>query len=406
MCITVCGSCRNLNFTAEGLGRLTKLDLSHNSVTGEALQMLGYCTALTDLQLKRCSRLTEVPESIGQLSALQFLNLSRCKKLKQLPEAFTKLRSLVDLNLSWCQSLRALPTEPCLPQLTSLMLAVCVKLQHASDVIFSSMNLMHLTLEQCEGLLTDLQGLSNLPQLQKLHLLKCAAANSLTALQGPLTALTELSLSHAPALPCLLDQASALKWLLLSDSTMKSLRFQDTEMPARVERWPTLLDLHLEDCKELEMSDFPLFRLTQDLTRLYISGAVKLTAVPAGLGSLTKLKVLSFCDCTALMSLRNLKEVRNSKHLRALSLWNSSRLALVAEGPDTEANKSVIQGFVTKHRILLDCRDAAWSDHEVSIVVCLNPLVLDEHILPTSEFCFGTQCPNAAFMAIYAYATP
>lgn len=71
-----CNGIREIVLTTGGYSELRRLDLSYNSVSGDALSALARLPSLIDLDLT-CNGLTNLPESLGKLGQLQRLSLER-----------------------------------------------------------------------------------------------------------------------------------------------------------------------------------------------------------------------------------------------------------------------------------------------------------------------------------------
>lgn len=71
-----CNGIRDIALTRSGYRELRRLDLSYNSVSGDALAALARLPSLVDLDLT-CNGLTNLPESMGTLEQLQRLSLER-----------------------------------------------------------------------------------------------------------------------------------------------------------------------------------------------------------------------------------------------------------------------------------------------------------------------------------------
>ena len=71
-----CNSIRDIVLESGDYSELRRLDLSYNSLSGDALSMLVWLPSLTDLDLT-CNGLTELPEAVGNFQELQKLTLER-----------------------------------------------------------------------------------------------------------------------------------------------------------------------------------------------------------------------------------------------------------------------------------------------------------------------------------------
>ncbi|CAM9938228.1 unnamed protein product [Laminaria digitata] len=84
-----------------GYSGLRRLDLSYNSLSGDAVSMLARLPSLTDLDLT-CNGLTELPEAVGDFEQLQKLCLERNQlESDAVVDVLSKLPALRELSLAF-----------------------------------------------------------------------------------------------------------------------------------------------------------------------------------------------------------------------------------------------------------------------------------------------------------------
>ncbi|KAL2914156.1 hypothetical protein HK105_206414 [Polyrhizophydium stewartii] len=98
--LNVTGSCCNssLPITCDG-GRVTRLDLGSNALTGALPSSIGRLTKLTYLEVSSNSLSGPLPESLGSLASLTELSLDRNAFSGPIPESFGKLTKLIKLSM-------------------------------------------------------------------------------------------------------------------------------------------------------------------------------------------------------------------------------------------------------------------------------------------------------------------
>ena len=101
--------------TADGYGRVTRLNLFDNQLTGPIPPQLGNLTNLRELELSRNQLTGPIPPQLGNLTNLWYLELSRNQLTGPIPPQLGNLTNLGNLGLSWNQL-----TGPIPPQLADL----------------------------------------------------------------------------------------------------------------------------------------------------------------------------------------------------------------------------------------------------------------------------------------------
>ena len=101
-------------------GRVIKLDLSHNNVSGEIPQELGTLTSLKILNLKLHRLTGNIPPELGNLSSLQYLDLTGVAHISlvgergltgEIPADIANLANLIYMNLSGNSLIGEIPSE-------------------------------------------------------------------------------------------------------------------------------------------------------------------------------------------------------------------------------------------------------------------------------------------------------
>ena len=101
-------------------GRVTKLWLQHNQLSGSIPKELGQLSALTELELHDNQLSGSIPKELGQLSALTELWLHRNQLSGSIPKELGQLSALTELQLHDNQLSGSIPKE--LGQLSALTL--------------------------------------------------------------------------------------------------------------------------------------------------------------------------------------------------------------------------------------------------------------------------------------------
>ena len=83
------------------LSSLESLDLSQNALTGPIPAALGSLSSLTELGLGKNALTGSIPTALGSLSSLESLDLSKNRLAGPIPSALGSLTSLTELSLSW-----------------------------------------------------------------------------------------------------------------------------------------------------------------------------------------------------------------------------------------------------------------------------------------------------------------
>ena len=97
--------------TADGNGRVARLDLQGNQLKGEIPQELGNLANLTFLNLSYNQLTGEIPTELGGLTNLKDLWISDNQLKGEIPQELGNLANLTDLNLSYNQLTGEIPTE-------------------------------------------------------------------------------------------------------------------------------------------------------------------------------------------------------------------------------------------------------------------------------------------------------
>ncbi|KAK2977635.1 hypothetical protein RJ640_002668 [Escallonia rubra] len=316
---------------------LQRLVLEHCKSLEKVHQSIAFHKNLVLLNLKKCINLQSLPDKI-QLVSLEKLILSDCIRLdkfpdiqgdmnslselyldgtgiEELPLSIKHLNNLVLLQLSRCRSLRSLPSSICgLRSLRSLRLSGCELLLKFPDIqgdmdslselyldgtsieglplcIERLKNLVFIDLSRCRSLKSLSNNICSLQSLRSLRLSGCELLLNFPDIQGNMDSLFELYLDGTgiEELPLCIERLKNLVFIDLSRCrSFKSL-------PNSICNFRSLRFLNLSGCSKL-------FELPGNLGNLGCleelhADNTAVIQLPASIGLLKKLKILSFTGC-------------------------------------------------------------------------------------------------------------
>ena len=186
--------------TTDAAGRVTKLDLDENALTGPIPAALGSLSNLEELDLGQNALTGPIPAALGSLSNLESLDLSVNQLTGPLPPALGSLSGLESLNLGQNRLTGPIP----------------VALGSLSSLTVLSLNQNALT-----GSIPTVLG--NLSGLASLDLSKNRLTGPIPAALGGLSRLTELNLSWnalTGTIPAALGSLSTLSVLSLGRNSL------------------------------------------------------------------------------------------------------------------------------------------------------------------------------------------
>ncbi|XP_049381381.1 disease resistance protein RPV1-like [Solanum stenotomum] len=260
---------------------------------------------LEKLLFRGCSSLTEVHSSIEYLEVLVYLDFTGCKKLKGLPESICKLKSLEKLYLNDCTNLQKLPAD--MGNLRRLM----------------ALNAMGTSIKQLPvscGLLKNLQLLEMgngckilQPKSRPSIISSILASKDRDILPSSIINLPSLEVLKVPFfnpcqryIPNCLGRLFSLEVLVLSGNNFHSL-------PLTLSHLCKLKTLSLYGCPNLLM----LPNLPCNLEALSTRNCRSLEMLP-DLSSANRLQLLDFCDCSKLVEIRGLENLKYLKYMNAI----------------------------------------------------------------------------------------
>ena len=266
--------------TTDGDGRVTKLYLYSNQLTGEIPAELGSLTNLEVLDLPYNQLTGEIPAELGDLTNLERLWLSNNQLTGEIPAELGSLTNLTDLYLSNNQLTGEIPAElGSLPNLTILYLhnnqltgEIPAELGSLTNVVW-----LHLDNNQLNGEIpAELGSLTNVVWL---YLHNNQLTGEVPAELGNLTNLTILSLSNnqlTGEIPAELGSLTNLEVLSLSNNQLTG------EIPAELGSLTNLEVLNLSNNQltgeiPAELGSLPSLR------GLYLSDNQLVGCIPEGL---------------------------------------------------------------------------------------------------------------------------
>ncbi|XP_049381386.1 disease resistance protein RUN1-like [Solanum stenotomum] len=384
------------------LDKLVILDVKHSSFKESPstkhlrclkILDLSYCESLVrtsdftgspmleKLVFRGCSSLTEVHSSIGYLEVLGYLDFTGCKKLQGLPDSICKLKSLEKLYLNDCTNLQQLPAD-------------MGNLRHLTALYAMGTSIKQLPVS-C-GLLKNLQllevgnGCKILQPKSRLSIISSfLASKDHDILPSSIINLPSLEVLKVPFfnlcqrdIPNRLGQLFSLEVLDLSGNNFHSL-------PLTLSHLSKLKTLSLYGCPNLLM----LPNLPCNLEALSTRNCRSLEMLP-DLSSADRLQLLDFCDCSKLVEIRGLENLKYLKYMNAIGCMLTKNP--LAEG-FFKAN-STPNGV----NVFLQCNEIpSWFDYRVvgSSISLIVPRYMDQEFLgmivwaicrPQGEHCVGT----------------
>lgn len=336
---------------------------------------------LEKLVFRGCSSLTEVHSSIGYLEVLGYLDFTGCKKLQGLPDSICKLKSLEKLYLNDCTNLQQLPAD-------------MGNLRHLTALYAMGTSIKQLPVS-C-GLLKNLQllevgnGCKILQPKSRLSIISSfLASKDHDILPSSIINLPSLEVLKVPFfnlyqrdIPNCLGRLFSLEVLDLSGNNFHSL-------PLTLSHLSKLKTLSLYGCPNLLM----LPNLPCNLEELCTRNCRSLEMLP-DLSSANRLQLLDFCDCSKLVEIRGLENLKYLKYMNAIGCM--LRKNPIAEG-FFKAN-SALNGV----NVFLHCDEIpSWLSYRVvgSSISLIVPQYMEQEFLgmivwaicgPQGEHCVGT----------------
>ncbi|XP_042475546.1 disease resistance protein RUN1-like [Macadamia integrifolia] len=268
----------------EKCGKLTTIDAS-----------IGHLKRLVILNMRGCTSLMHLPTSICELSSLKMLDI-RNAIISQLPEALGRLEALTELYVNYSvtrlpSSIRHLRNLKILSsdfeffntfhRLLDFYFKGVSHMELEMDLPDLPPSLKYLDVSTCK--MRSLPRLSNLTNLEVLHLCDCQKLVEIPTTINALTRLNSLHLKHCPLLQCISHLPSSLK------------------------------SLSVYNCKNVrEISGFSNMRM---LVKLFLDHCKRLVKV-GSLEGLVSLQQFEIENCHALRKLPKLWGLKNLWHLK------------------------------------------------------------------------------------------
>ena len=276
--------------TTDGDGRVVRLSLSFNELTGTIPAELGSLSNLERLSLSFNELTGTIPTELGGLSNLESLDLSSNELTGTIPAGLGSLSNLESLDLSSNELTGSIPAElGGLANLKSLSLSFNELTGTIPAELGSLSNLERLSLsfnELTGTIPTELGGLSN---LESLDLSSNELTGTIPAGLGSLSNLESMSLSSnelTGSIPAELSGLANLKSLYLSFNELTGT------IPAELGSLSNLERLYLSFNELTGTIPTELGGLS-NLESLDLSSNELTGSIPAGLGSLSNLESMS-----------------------------------------------------------------------------------------------------------------
>ncbi|KAK2983047.1 hypothetical protein RJ640_001864 [Escallonia rubra] len=285
-----CRSLRSLPSSIFSLRSLGSLRLSGCELLLKLPDIQRDMDSLSELLLDKTG-IEELPSSIERLENLRTLDLSRCRSLRSVPSSIFSLRSLGSLRLSGCELLLKLPDiQRDMDSLSELLLDK-TGIEELPSSIERLKNLVTLDLSWCRSLRSLPSSIFSLRSLRSLHLSGCELLLKFPDIQRDMDSLSELLLDGTgiEELPSSIERLKNLGTLNLS--RCRSLR----SLPSSIFSLQSLGSLRLSGCSELcELpGNLGNLRCLKELN----AGETVVIQLPASIGLLKKLEILSFTGC-------------------------------------------------------------------------------------------------------------
>ena len=304
--------------TTDGSGRVTRLDLADNQLTGSIPDELGSLANLEVLDLNDNQLTGEIPTSLGSLANLQELHITRNQFTGTIPAELGSLTNLTILALGGNQLTGPVPTW--LGGLTNLEevylwgneLTGQIPSQLAS---LTDLRELHLNSNQLTGPIPTWLG--SLTNLRELDLGNNELTGTIPTELGSLTSLTVLALDRnqlTGPVPTWLGSLANLVELNLTRNQLTGT------IPLELGNLTSLEDLELDDNQLTGEIPVELGRLAK-LEDLELNNNQLTGEIPVELGRLSNLEELDFADNqltgaipTELGSLAKLKELNLTRN--------------------------------------------------------------------------------------------
>ncbi|KAJ9683605.1 hypothetical protein PVL29_019251 [Vitis rotundifolia] len=276
------------------LTKLTKLDLSHNQLTGPIPHQIGSLTKLNDLILSYNQLNGRIPHQIGTLTEITFLQLDWNKLIGGIPSSLGRLTKLTHLGLSYDQLNDSIPHQ-----------------------IGSLIKLIHLDLSDNQLIGPIPHQIGSLTKLTNLILSYNQLKGSIPYQIGTLTKLTFLQLyvnKFTGVIPSFLSHLTKLTHLDLSQNQLIG------PIPHQIVSLTKLTHLDLSFNQLTGPIPHQIGTLTK-LNYLHLSRNELNGAIPSSLGCLTKLTSLNLFGNQINGSIP--PEIGNIKDLVFLDLHNN-----------------------------------------------------------------------------------
>ena len=273
----------------DGEGRVKRLYLGHNELSGEIPPELGNLTNLQALYLWENELSGEIPAELGRLTNLQLLYLNRNKLSGEIPAELGRLTNLQLLYLDQNELSGEIPPE--LGNLTNLRALIVWRTKLSGEIppeLGNLTNLQSLSLVHNELSGTIPAELGNLTNLQDLHLYDNQLRGEIPAELGRLTNLQLLYLNRnelSGEIPPELGDLTNLRGLDLNGNELRG------KIPPELGRLANLESLYIWS-NELSGEIPPELGDLTNLQGMYLHENKLSGEIPGELGNLANLRWL------------------------------------------------------------------------------------------------------------------
>ncbi|KAB2086750.1 hypothetical protein ES319_A04G055600v1 [Gossypium barbadense] len=304
-CAEVVDDCSSPAKEVSSLQTLSLSNISKFNIPADRIKLrfgnLGYF----EIKVWCCPQLHSLDTEEAELqpdkvSRVESLWIYSCERLNRLPKVLHELTFLTVMNISGCPGLVSFAENILPPNLKKLEITNCKNLEYLVDEKEDnkSMNstlclLQDLEIQMCPCLKSlSSKGHKNIcNQLQLLRIRDCLKLSCLFSYTKLPTPLKSLNIDRCPELECIaqeFDETACLESMLIECSGIKSL-------PRGLDKLIHLQEIRLRECSNLVSIE----ELTTNLRAFSVDGCGNFGALPKCMVSISSLRKLCVCNCSA-----------------------------------------------------------------------------------------------------------